>query len=100
MSLPLSQEKKQEWKNIILKQQESGLSIKHWCMENKISAHRFYYWKQRLVSNSINALSFTELKDNDETGIFLEHKRIRIYLKRHFDPVILKRCIKVLEEQC
>ena len=69
-------------------------------MENKVSYHRFYYWKQRLVSNSINSLNFTELKDNAETGIFLEYKGINIHLKRHFDPVILNRCIKVLEEKC
>lgn len=100
MTLPLSQEKKQEWKNIILKQQASKLSIKHWCKENKISANRFYYWKQRLVPGSINSLSFTELKDNEETGIFLEYKGINIHLKRHFDPTFLKHCIKVLEEKC
>lgn len=100
MSLPLSQEAKQEWKNIILKQQASGLSIKSWCKENKVSSNRFYYWKQKLVSNSINPLSFTELKDNEETGIFLEYKGINIHLKRHFDPIILKRCIKALEGQC
>jgi len=38
---------KHDWPHIILQQQKSGLSINHFCVQNKISASSFYLHKQR-----------------------------------------------------
>lgn len=43
---------KHDWPRIFIKQQESGLSIKHFCIQNKISASSFYLHKQRVTKSS------------------------------------------------
>ena len=100
MSQPSSLEKKQEWKNLIHKQKESGLPVKCWCRENKISFSKFYYWKKRLLSKPLSRLCFTELTDKKTAGIIIECKGAYIYLDRCFDPLTLKRCLSALEERC
>ena len=35
------------WKNIIDKARSSGLSARAWCIENGISPHQFYYWRNK-----------------------------------------------------
>jgi len=103
MPQPLSEEKRLEWKNIILKQQESGLSISHWCKQNNFCSRHFYYWREKLFPTNLNQLSFTKLsnvKEASKTHIILECKGVRIYLDRHFDPVALKRCLAAIGGQC
>ena len=43
MAEPLSEELKQRWKENILKQRQSKLSIAAWCRQNGITVHTFYY---------------------------------------------------------
>lgn len=38
----------QEWKQRILEQQGSGLSVRSWCAEQNIRESRYYYWLQNL----------------------------------------------------
>jgi len=39
MPQAFSEEKKQQWKESILKQRGSGLSIEKWCLKNNVAAH-------------------------------------------------------------
>ena len=48
MSLPASKGIIQQWKENILKQRESGLSIVSWCKVNNITPRKFYYWQEKL----------------------------------------------------
>jgi hypothetical protein len=100
MSQSLSQEKRQEWKNIIHRQEESGMSIKSWCCKNGICLHKFYYWKKHLLPEVLNRACFTELTDQKSPGIIIECKGIRIYLNRDFDSLTLQQCLSVLGERC
>ena len=98
MSKPVSPEKKQEWREKILQQQSSGLSIEKWCREHQVKSHLFYYWKDRLFpKNSLTHFSFTELTDSKKDIIALEYRSFRIYLDRYFDPSFLKRCLEALK---
>ena len=36
------------WADTICKQQQSGLNIKEWCIQNGLSQHQFFYWKRKL----------------------------------------------------
>ena len=96
MAGPTSLKKRQEWKNKVLKQKESGLSVERWCHENGIASHLFHYWKKQLFLKTFSRLSFTELGGDKNTGIVIECKGARIYLDKYFDPAALKSCLSIL----
>lgn len=99
MAEPLSEEKKQEWRNKFQKQRESGLSIKQWCSENKTATQAFYYWRVKLFPKpALTRSQFTEIVDSKDMSIVIEYKNIRIRLDKHFDPLTLKKCLEVLED--
>lgn len=102
MSLPLSEELKQDWKETILRQRQSNCSIASWCRQNKIAVHSFYYWQRRLFPKSpLSRSAFTEILEEvrgPTTGIVLEYQGFNIHLNEHFDPIILKKCLEVLKK--
>ena len=96
-----SEETRQEWKNRILSQRSSGLSVSAWCKENNILYHVFNYWKDRLFTKShLNRDSFIELKNKnrvDQVTVILECQNIRIYLSEHVDVATLKKYFEALK---
>ena len=105
MSHPLSEEMRQQWKEKILKQKESGLSVTNWCYKNNTTIHSYYYWKQKLFpKQSLDRSAFTEVpnktkcksSDLKSAGIALEHQGMLIHLEKHFDTLTLKQCLDVL----
>ena len=46
----------QQWSGMIQQRQESGLSVKEWCLEQGISEHSYYYRLRRLRQMACNAL--------------------------------------------
>ena len=98
MKKPISIEKRNEWEEKFRKQRESGFSIDHWCRENHIPPHVFYYWKERLFPKSLTGhLSFTELANAKMTGISIEYRHFCIRFE-NFDPAIIKQCLSMLME--
>jgi hypothetical protein len=94
----LSPAQRLEWKKQILRQQESGMSIEQWCRENKIVPHLFYYWKDRFLQTGIQKESFIEVKDKNNSGIIIEYFGFHLLVDKHFDPLILKKCLSLLRE--
>jgi hypothetical protein len=93
-----SQETQQVWRERITQQQNSGLSARSWCQENKVAVGRFHYWKDKLIPKRIDATNFTELADVKNVGITIEYDGMRIHLDPNFDAVTLKRCLSVIKE--
>ena len=97
-----SEEKKQLWKDHILNQRKSGLSIAKWCSLNKIQDYHFYYWQSKLFPKApLKRSSFTEIEPNDqpiESGIVLEFREFTIHISHRFDSLTLKQCIEVLKK--
>jgi len=91
-----SLEKQLEWKDKILEQKKSGLSMTTWCLKNQIPVHAFKYWKYKF--HPITRSSFMELKPLKTTGICLEYKGVRLHVDPHFDPKLLKHCLILLKE--
>jgi hypothetical protein len=81
MGKPLSKEQRQAWADRIHSQQASGLSIQCWCEKNAVVPHLFHYWKRRLVPNTINQSSFTELTDQKGCTIDIECQNVRIRIE-------------------
>ena len=46
----------QQWSGMLRERQESGLSVKDWCLEQGISEHSYYYRLRRLRQMACNAL--------------------------------------------
>ena len=46
----------QQWSGMIRERQDSGLSVKDWCLEQGISEHSYYYRLRRLRQIACNAL--------------------------------------------
>ncbi len=44
-----SHQKRCFWENYVKQWQQSGLSQSAYCREYALKAHRFYYWKQRIL---------------------------------------------------
>jgi hypothetical protein len=99
MSRKSSEELQLQWKENILKQQQSGLSIAAWCFQNNIVIHTFYYWRGKLFPKSLDRNAFTEvIPDNNRgSGISLEYQGVQVHLSQNFDPSVLQACLKVLK---
>ena len=105
MPRPFSEEKRQLWKDNILEQRESGLSIASWCRKNNVTHIAFHYWKKKLFpkTNLIRS-DFSEIpntedrayKASNRSGIILEHGGVFVHLEKHFDPSALKQCLEIL----
>jgi hypothetical protein len=95
-----SEEIKQQWKEIILKQRQSKLSIASWCRKHEMAIHTFYYWQKKLFPKPILTRSaFTETVEEEnrsDSGIILEYRGFHMHLNEYFNPSILKRCLEVL----
>jgi len=96
------EEKRKEWKENILKQRASGLSIASWCRNNNIEPLAFYYWRNKFFPKTSPSRSdFTEIvqgKEQPSKGIILEYRGFNIHLSKHFDPYLLKDCLEVLKK--
>jgi hypothetical protein len=105
MAKPFSKEKKQLWKENILKQRQSGLSVAAWCRQNNFNVHTFGYWQGKIFPKKMDHSSFTEIKDKtcsedfnlNRAGIVLEYQGIHIHLDKEFDSSVLRQCLAVVQ---
>lgn len=92
-----------QWKETILKQRQSQLSIASWCRQNGIATHTFYYWQAKLFpkpSPSLNRSAFAEVVDErsgSSTKIVLAYREFSIHIDEHFSPSTLEKCLEVLK---
>jgi hypothetical protein len=102
MTRSVSKESNQLWKENILKQRDSGLSIASWCRQNGVVVHVFYYWQNKLFPKApFNRSAFSEISQGKEalkTGVVVEYEGFNIHLSQYFDPSVLRRCLEVLKK--
>lgn len=106
MPQPATEKVRQEWKDKILMQGQSGLSIANWCRQNKLSVHVFRYWRDKIFpKHPLDRSAFKEITKEQQTiipkqatGICIEYERICIHVDREFDILTLKKCLKALKE--
>lgn len=103
MSRSITEETKQEWKDKISSQRESGLSIVSWCKKTNTPIHTFYYWKTKLFPKPpLNRSSFSEIKQQNpkKTLATIKYHGFEVSFDSDIDPVCLKECLKILREVC
>lgn len=65
----------QEWAKLIEARQESGLSIKQWCLQNNLPESRYYYYLKKLRFAACEAHSAGE-QDGMQFALVPKHPRI------------------------
>ena|ERR1700728_1464011 len=91
MPNPASEDKQLEWKNLIEKQGQSGLSVEKWCLQNQLSPHVFHYWKKKLFPKRLQKSSFTELNMRRPDEISLQVRGLYIRMGSDCDPRLRKQ---------
>lgn len=99
MPAPASEEKRNEWKNLIEQQRQSGLSIDKWCLKNQIRPHAFHYWKEKLYPRPLEKSSFSEMRIKRPSTISLTARGLCIRIDGDCDPVLRKQLFAVFAEQ-
>lgn len=98
MPRPSSQQTQLEWKERILQQQASGLSIEKWCSQNQISPHNFTYWRDKLFPKQLEKSHFTELNIKRSDAISLQARGIHIHMGSDCDPHLRKQIFTIFAE--
>lgn len=55
-----------QWTPIVRECRSSGMSVKSWCIENKVNEKQFYYWQRRIREELYSALEKTESKSQPQ----------------------------------
>lgn len=40
--------RKEQWKNLILECQSSGMKVQDWCAQQNVTKHAYYYWLRKI----------------------------------------------------
>jgi hypothetical protein len=98
---------KDRWKENIINQSQSGLSIAAWCRQNQVAVHAFYYWRNKAFPKSIDRANFKEILEQNldgtdtqsqSSGVSLQYQEVYIHLDRQFDASTFKQCLKIIME--
>jgi hypothetical protein len=90
---------REDWRSLIEKQAESGLSAAAFCKEQNINPQRFYYWRKHLNCDSPLSGFIRLVPTSKATGsgirILLDHGR-RVEVDRGFDALTLREIVDAL----
>ncbi len=101
-------EVKQQWRERISSQEQSGQSIAAYCREHGLRAWQFYEWKKRLRQSEVASFVAVSVKDENErilpppalrhSSIELRHSRgWSLQIEARFDADHLRRVLLVLD---
>lgn len=96
------QNKREPWANILEKQQQNGLSIKQFCLNNNISYQTFYYWSKKLnqpePETQVQPIVVTELVESCTSCVVLTFNNgVRAELPTNLNSLQIKHWIEALQ---
>jgi len=99
-----NEERTAQWRTIVAKQAESGLSAAAFCREHHLKVSQFYRWHSKFRNNngdpgraSNGFLELVPCKKKNGSGIRIKLRNgMCIEVQRGFDPVTLRRAIEAL----
>ena len=107
MSKQVSESIRNQWKERVTNQRQSGLTIAAWCQQNHFTVQTFYYWRDKLFpkASSIHRADFKEIVEQQNvdipshrSGVCLQYQIFCIHLDLQFDVATLHQCLKALKE--
>jgi len=111
-----SAERASRWREILRRQEESGISIRRFCAREGLSEPSFYSWRKRLrvpVKNSRPPAVASRSQQSDDGSLFVPVKLLdnapaleiihplgyRVQLTGEVNPVALRHVIQTLDER-
>jgi hypothetical protein len=92
------------WSDHIRRWQGSGLSKAEYCRQNHLPKHAFHYWFRKLrqavqQEGPVVPLSFrvADLAPSQPAFVLKIDQRFQVAIQGDFDPPVLKKLIKTLE---
>lgn len=55
--------RKEQWKQLILDCQNSGMTIQDWCAQQGVTKHTYYYWLRRIREDACHDLPVVQEKN-------------------------------------
>jgi transposase-like protein len=98
-----AEDREKHWKEVIGRQEESGLSVRAFCRQQSISEHSVYTWRRRLTEK--RPVGFAEVRVRSEPQpssaalelIFPDGERLQI--AAGVDIMTLRTVLAVLRER-
>jgi len=95
--------RREEWRQIIAVQQESGQTASVFCKERGIPAWKFWYWRKALSSDPMaedQSGGFVEMQVGASSAnaaqVWIEAGRWRVYVMPGFDSATLRQAVEAL----
>lgn len=86
----------EEWRPLIQKQEDSGLSIAAWCRQYDIPYCRFFYWRDKVDVERIST-KFVRLQDPPERkSIAICFGGFRVEIAEPVDETLLTSCLRAM----
>lgn len=92
-------ERERDWRSLVDRQAESGLSVRGWCAREAVGYATFRYWRRRLGQPSKAApLTLIRVMEGEVagTGLQLSVGEVRIEVKPGFDAILLRQVVAAL----
>jgi len=112
MAGKISAEKELRWREIVIRQSDSSLSVRKFCAKEGISEPSFYAWRKKLEDRENDGMR-PRMEQPDNGRLFVPLKLLeaaealeiihplgyRIQMTGNVNPVALRHVIEVLDER-
>jgi transposase-like protein len=94
------EERREFWRQLIAKQQQTGASVRAFCQEHRASEYSFYQWRKRLAQQLPVkfALVETSAKVHAEAVEVILTSGERLRITTGVDPATLRLVLSILRE--
>lgn len=90
------------WRDLIAKQQQSGVSVRAVCQEHGTSEYSFYQWRKRLAQQLPVKFALIETdpkkRENPEAVEVILRSGEQLRIRSGVDPATLRLVLNVLRE--
>lgn len=86
---------REEWRNLVKEQKQSGMSISAWCRARGIKESTYTYWRQQYQNDQASG-QFVRIDQGEPVTVICG--RCRIEVRRGFDKDALKRVLEVAKD--
>lgn len=101
---------KEQWKQLIIERQESGMTVRDWCLEKGITESNYYYWLKIIRQDLCDAMPSkfvpilqespaVNLEPNSSEGVvaIINNGNLSISIKNGISSNLLSQLIGILK---